>query len=564
VARRRQSGGASGPGQGRRAGHGPSGGGRRTGDLPPSGERYGPHTLAWRALEQQAEVLRSRTIAALFDADPERFAHCSLEREGLLLDFSRQLLDRRALDGLVALAQETQVASWIVAMFAGLPVNNTEDRPALHAALRRPADRPLKAYGENVMPAVEAERAKIRVLADALESGELRGATGRPITDIVNIGIGGSDLGIVMATEALAPYRRPGLGVHCVSNIDGVRLAQVLARVDPETTLFVICSKTFTTLETLTNARAAREWLVARGGERAVAAQFVAVSTNHEAMDAFGIAPDRRLGFWDWVGGRYSIWSAVGLTVALAIGARQFDEFLAGAHALDEHFRNAPPDQNLPVLLALIGIWNRNFLGAGTHAVLPYDDHLHRFPAYLQQLEMESNGKRVRRGGEPVECATCPVIFGEPGSNAQHSFYQLLHQGTEPVSADFLLTARSGVDRQAQQDLAAANCLAQTWALAAGDPAGRGRGPHQAYPGNRPSTLILYERLDPATLGKLIALYEHKVFVQGVIWDVNPFDQWGVELGKRLAKDLVPLIGSDGEGPAPIAGALAQFRRWRG
>ncbi len=524
---------------------------------------YGPRTEAWRSLTARAQQLRDQSIHELFEADPARFERFSLEREGLLLDFSRQLIDRDTLDDLLKLATQTQVGAWTVGMFAGLPINNTEDRPALHVALRRPADQPIRAWGEDVMPAVEAERTKIRALADRLAAGELRGATGQAITDIVNIGIGGSDLGIVMAVEALAPYRQRGVNVHCISNIDGVKLAQVLARVDWQTTLFVICSKTFTTLETLTNAHAAREWLAARGGEAAVTAQFVAVSTNHEAMDAFGIAQDLRFGFWDWVGGRYSVWSAVGLTVALAIGSGHFDQFLAGGHAMDEHFRTAEPTGNLPMLLALIGIWNRNFLGAGTHAVLPYDDHLHRFAAYLQQLEMESNGKRVRRNGEPVECDTCPVIFGEPGSNAQHSFYQLLHQGTEAVSADFLLTAKSAVGRQSQQDLAAANCLAQTWALAMGDPAGRGRGPHQNYPGNRPSTLILYERLDPATLGRLVALYEHKVFVQGVLWDVNPFDQWGVELGKRLAKNVSSLVASDQSGPEPIAGALARFRQWR-
>ncbi|HEX6992802.1 MAG TPA: glucose-6-phosphate isomerase [Gammaproteobacteria bacterium] len=500
---------------------------------------YGPHTPAWRALAHHAEVLRgTTTIRALFDAEPDRFAHFSLEREGLLLDLSRQLLDRHGLDLLVELAEQTDVSHWIELMFSGYPINNTEDRPALHVALRRPADRPILAWGEDVMPLVEAERRKMRALADALHAGELKGHTGRAITDVVNVGIGGSDLGIVMAVEALAELRKPGLGVHCVSNVDGVQLRHVLARVDPETTLFVICSKSFTTLETLTNARTVRQWLLRHGGERAVAAQCIAVSTNHPAMDEFGIAPDRRLSMWDWVGGRFSVWSAVGLAVALAVGWSAFERFLAGGHAMDEHFRQAPLRENLPALLALVGIWNRNFLGAASHAVLPYDDHLHRFPAYLQQLEMESNGKSTRRGGEPVECATCPIVWGEPGSNAQHSFYQLLHQGTERVSIDFLLPARSAVGAQEQHDLAAANCLAQAWALAEGDPSGKPRGPHQRYPGSRPSTLILFTRLDPETLGKLVALYEHKVFVQGVIWDVNSFDQWGVELGKRLASQI--------------------------
>jgi glucose-6-phosphate isomerase len=526
-------------------------------------ETYGPRTQAWRSLTDCAKALGAVSIAELFRSDPRRFERFSCEAEGILLDFSRQLLDVAALESLLALAEQTEVRRWIELMFRGHPINNTEDRPALHVALRRPADAPLHAYGEDVMPLVERERAKMRALADALHAGELRGYTGKPITDVVNIGIGGSDLGIVMAVHALAEDRLRGLGVHFVSNVDGVALAHVLAEVDPATTLFVICSKTFTTLETLVNAQAVREWLLAAGGKKAVAAQCVAVSTNEAAMNEFGIAADRRLAMWDWVGGRYSVWSAVGLTVALAVGWKNFAAFLAGGAAMDEHFRHAPVAKNLPVLLALIGVWNRNFLDAPSHAVLPYDDHLTRFPAYLQQLEMESNGKSVRRGGQPVECATCPVIWGEPGSNAQHSFYQLLHQGTERVAIDFLLPARSTVGRQDQQDLAAANCLAQTWALAEGDPAGEARSPHQRYPGNRGSSLLMFERLDAATLGKLVALYEHKVFVQGVIWDVNSFDQWGVQLGKRLASELTPYVSGEPQArgaSTSIAGAIAALQ----
>jgi glucose-6-phosphate isomerase len=369
--------------------------------------------------------------------------------------------------------------------------------------------------------------------------------------------------------QALAERRKRGLAIHYVSNVDGVALTHVLARVDAETTLFVICSKSFTTQETLVNAQAVRAWLLAAGGPRAVAAQCVAVSTNDEAMDAFGIARDRRFALWDWVGGRYSVWSAVGLAVALAVGWPTFAEFLAGGAAIDEHFRGAPLSRNLPALLALIGVWKRNFCGMPTHAVLPYDDHLARFPAYLQQLEMESNGKSVRRGGEPVECATCPVVWGEPGSNAQHSFYQLLHQGTEQVSIDFILPALSTVARQEQHDLAIANCLAQAWALAIGDPSpptGEARSPHQRYPGSRPSSLLMFERLDAATLGKLVALYEHKVYVQGVIWDVNSFDQWGVQLGKKLASQLIDAVGGSTVpgGAAAIAATLAVLNRVRG
>jgi glucose-6-phosphate isomerase len=526
-------------------------------------DTYGPGTPAWQALEHHAAELKGSSIGSLFEADPDRPQGFALEAESLYLDFSRQRLDAHGRTLLLQLAEQVQVQAWIERMFAGEHINHTEDRPALHVALRRPADLPLLVAGEDVMRGVEAERAKMRQLAEALHAGELKGYTGRPISDVVNIGIGGSDLGLVMAVEALAEFRRPGIGVHFISNIDGVQLTRVLARVDPETTLFVICSKSFTTLETLTNAQAVREWLLQHGGEAAVAAQFVAVSTNYEAMDAFGIAPDRRLALWDWVGGRYSLCSAVGLTLALAVGWEHFEALLRGAHAMDRHFEHTPPAENLPVLLALLGVWNRNFLGMASHAVLPYDYHLQRLPAYLQQLEMESNGKSVRRNGKPVECETCPVIWGEAGSNAQHSFYQLLHQGTARTSVDFLLPVRSGVGRQQQHDLAAANCLAQTWALAVGDPAGLGSDPHQAYAGNHPSSLIMFERLDPATLGKLIALYEHKVFVQSVIWDVNAFDQWGVELGKRLASELTDTLGVQGAAPPAVAGALAGLRAWR-
>ena len=529
-------------------------------------ETYAPRTATWGALERHAAVLRETSLRSLISGDPERYDAFSCARDGLLLDFSRQHLDGRGLELLLELAERAEVRRWIDLMFAGHPVNNTEDRAAMHVALRRPLGEPAVVDGEDVMPWVEAERTKIRGFADALHAGELKGYSGKPIERIVNIGIGGSDLGVVMATAALAEFRNPNLAVDFISNIDGVALVHALRRADPERTLFVICSKTFTTLETLVNAQAVRAWLLQHGGEAAVAAQCIAVSTNHEALDEFGISPHHRLAMWDWVGGRYSVWSAVGLTVALAIGWDNFASFLAGAHVMDEHFRRSPLSSNLPVILALIGIWNRNFLRAPTHAVLPYDDHLIRFPAFLQQLEMESTGKSVRRNGDAVECETCPVIWGEPGSNAQHSFYQLLHQGTDPVSIDFLFPACSGVDRQEQHDLAAANCLAQAWALAEGDPddARAGGSPHKRYTGNRPSSLILFERLDPKTLGQLVALYEHKVYVQSVVWDINAFDQWGVQLGKRLASRLTAVVLGDTEEPPPaIAGALGQLKRWR-
>ncbi|MFL2545893.1 MAG: glucose-6-phosphate isomerase [Candidatus Rariloculaceae bacterium] len=523
-------------------------------------ETYGPRTSAWKELSAKAAELRSGSIRSLFSADPNRGVDLSQESVSLYVDFSRQLLEGTSLALLYDLAEQTGVPAGIGRMFSGAHINNTEDRAALHVALRRPADRPLLLDSEDVMPFVEAERRRMKSLSDRLHAGELRGYTGKQIVDVVNIGIGGSDLGLVMATVALVESCNPEIGLHFVSNIDGVEVSHVLKAVDPETTLFVICSKSFTTIETLTNARTVRDWLLKQGGERAIAAQFVAVSTNHEAIDEFGIAADRRFAIWDWVGGRFSLWSAVGLTLALAIGWDRFSEFLAGAHEMDEHFVASPVSQNLPVLMALLGIWNRNFLELSSHAVLPYDDHLRRLPAYLQQLEMESNGKSVRMDGSPVQCDTCPVIWGEPGSNAQHSFFQLLHQGTVGVSMDFLLPVRSAVGRQDQQDLAAANCLAQTWALSEGDPQNDSEDPHQVYPGNRPSTLVIFDEIDPATLGRLVALYEHKVYVQGIIWDINSFDQWGVQLGKRLAESLTKPAAS-GAPPPAISAAIARLAR---
>ncbi len=523
---------------------------------------YGPLTPAWAALERLATKFKSISIRSLFESDSGRGTRLSQEAHGLFVDFSRQRLDESVLEELFALADQTGVQAATRKMFDGERINVTEDRAALHVALRRPAGQELLLDGDDVMPLVEAERRRIGALCDELSAGRLKGHTGQCITDIVNVGIGGSDLGPEMTSVALAEYCNPDVSVHFVSNVDGVGMTHVLRDVDPETTLFVICSKSFTTLETLTNAEIARGWLLEHGGSSAVAKQVLAVSTNHVAMDAFGIDSENRFDMWDWVGGRYSVWSAVGLSLALAIGRENFERFLRGANEMDEHFRSAPIRENLPILLALVGIWNRNFLGAETHAVLPYDDHLRLLPAYLQQLEMESNGKSVRHNGEPVQCETCPVIWGEPGSNAQHSFYQLLHQGTSNVSIDFLLPARSGVGRQAQQDLAAANCLAQAWSLAEGDPEPGAPGPHEVYAGDRPNTLILFAQLDPETLGKIVALYEHKVYVQGIVWDINSFDQWGVQLGKRLAAQLT---GENASNPAPeaISAAQERLRGWR-
>jgi glucose-6-phosphate isomerase len=437
------------------------------------------------------------------------------------------------------------------------------------------------ATGQDVMPEVRGQLAKMRDFVTGVHQGRVLGFTGARFTDVVNIGIGGSDLGIVMATEALGRFRNRAITLHCVSNVDGVELADTLEQINPATTLFVICSKTFTTQETLANANAAREWLIGELGEKAVGHHFVAVSTNHQAMDAFGIAPNSRFTMWDWVGGRYSLWSTVGLSIALALGMDQFELLLQGAHDMDEHFRAAPLEQNLPVLMGLLGVWNNNFLGLDSLAVLPYDRRLHRFPAYLQQLEMESNGKSVTRDGAPIDYATGNVVWGEPGNNAQHSFFQLLHQGTARVALDFVVPVNGSSRFLQQQDLAMANCFAQAEAFAFGQTAGQvradlqGKGtaaeeierlvPHKVHAGNRPSSLIVIPRLGPRTLGRLIAWYEHKVFVQSVVWDVNPFDQWGVELGKKLATPMAVGVktGLSPDGTPHLQQLLAQVQRWR-
>jgi glucose-6-phosphate isomerase len=507
----------------------------------------------------------------------EKFARTDLN---LLFDFSRQRVDAETIRLLIELAQARGLQQRIAAMFAGEKINTTENRAVLHTALRNRSDQPILVDGQDVMTEVRAGLAKMRNFVDGVHGGRVHGATGKTFTDIVNIGIGGSDLGIVMATEALAKYRNRNLRLHCVSNIDGVQLSDVLEKADPARTLFVVCSKTFTTLETLTNAKLARQWVVDRLGEGAPARHFAAVSTNAKAMDAFLIPPQNRFTMWDWVGGRYSVWSAVGLSVALALGMDQFELMLEGGYEMDQHFANTPLEQNLPVLMGLIGVWNRNFLGMDSLAVLPYDQRLHRFPAYLQQLEMESNGKRTTLGGAPVDYDTGSVLWGEPGSNAQHSFFQLLHQGTANVALDFLAPVNGSSPYQEQQNLALANCFAQAQAFAFGqteqqvraDLSGKGLPeseiarltPHKIHPGNRPSSIVLFPRLGPKTLGRLIALYEHKVFTQSVIWDINAFDQWGVELGKKLAESLAPAVEDPKKNSDPaLAGLLAQVAKWR-
>jgi glucose-6-phosphate isomerase len=539
-------------------------------------------THEWQALATHAAQTRSLHLRDLFAQNPQRFETFSRCELNLLFDFSRQRVTSETLSLLIALANARGLRARIDAMFAGEKINTTENRAVLHTALRNRSDREIKVDGQDVMPEIRAGLQKMRDFVDGVHGGRISGHTGKSFTDVVNIGIGGSDLGIVMATEALAKYRNRNIRLHCVSNIDGVQLGDTLEKVDPARTLFVVCSKTFSTLETLTNAKIARQWIIDRLGDGAPARHFAAVSTNSKAMDSFLIPPQNRFTMWNWVGGRYSIWSAVGLSVALALGMDQFELMLEGGYEMDEHFRSAPFDKNLPVLMGLLGVWNQNFLGMKSLAVLPYDQRLHRFPAYLQQLEMESNGKRTTLGGHPVSYDTGGVIWGEPGSNAQHSFFQLLHQGTADVALDFIAPVNASSPYQQQQNLALANCFAQAQAFAFGqtetqireDLTSKGLSdteitrliPHKLHPGNRPSTIILFPRLGPKTLGRLIALYEHKVFVQSVIWGINAFDQWGVELGKKLADSMAPAIENPraAQVDKALEGLLAKVSAWRG
>ena len=510
--------------------------------------------------------MKACTLRDLFRRNKNRFSGFSLQFGCLHLDLSKNLLSSKTIRLLLDLARETEVAAAVSAMFAGEPINASENRSVLHVALRAQMSDPLPLDVPGVRE-IWGTLEDMERFVRSVQDGTIRGHGGQRISEIVNIGIGGSDLGPVMAAKALRHCWRPGMNFHSVSNIDGTQLVDLTEQLDPEETLFVICSKTFTTLETRTNAEQAKEWIARQLGEEAVAAHFAAASTNHAAMDEFGINPDYRFGFWDWVGGRYSIWSAVGLSLALVIGMDAFRELLGGARRMDLHFRDALPEENMPVLMALISVWYNNFFGAETQAVLPYDNRLDRFPAYLQQLHMESNGKSVRIDGRPVKAKTGTIIWGEAGSNAQHSFYQLLHQGKRFVPVDFILPVKSSGSTQEQQDLAIANCLAQSEALMDGysteqalaDMRDAGVAEEEAkllasqrtHSGNRPSTTIMFERLTPAVLGQLIALYEHKVFVEGVIWGINSFDQFGVELGKKLATSL----GAAVDGSAAYAGS---------
>ena len=531
-----------------------------------------PDTLpAWQTLKHHAQALQNVHLKTLFGTEPSRWESFTRQVAGLTLDLSKQRWDDDTLEHLFALATEAGVPSAIEALLSGKRVNVSENRPALHTALRLPADATLDVEGDDIVAAVQESLAQMESLVSRLHAGQWRGATGKPIRDVVNLGVGGSDLGPLMVTHALADFRPKGIHpveVHFASTMDGSQLADCLSRLNPETTIFVLSSKSFTTIDTLSNANTAREWLLGRltqhgsapiSAEMVVRQHFIGVSASPDKMTEWGITPDHQLTFWEWVGGRYSLWGTIGLPIALVVGMDNFRELLAGAHSMDRHFAEAPMEDNLPILLGLAGIWNVNFLDIRAHSILPYDGRLEYFAAYLEQLEMESNGKSVTRQGQPVNYSTCPVLWGQLGPNAQHAFYQLLHQGTQPVVCDFIAPLKrydevedpdTRRDLKIQHRLSLANCFAQSRVLMLGDDALEDDGPrpeHKRYRGNQPSTTVLLDQLTPFTLGALIALYEHKVFVQAVIWDINPFDQWGVELGKKIATDTQKIIDHQGD-----------------
>ena len=518
---------------------------------------------AYAQLLTHYDAVNGYHLRDLFAEDPERFTKFTRQFEDILLDFSKNRITDETLSLLLQLAEQAGLADAIGKMFSGDAINQTEGRAVLHIALRNRANTPILVDGNDVMPEVNGVLDRMKSFTERVRSGDWKGYTGAAITDVVNIGIGGSDLGPVMVTEALKPYADDQkLRVHFVSNVDGVHIYETLQTVRPETTLFLIASKTFTTQETMTNAQTARQWFLDNGGQEGdIAKHFAALSTNQQAVETFGIDPENMFGFWDWVGGRYSLWSAIGLSIALYVGFDNFEELLAGGHAMDGHFRDTPLNQNLPVVLALLGIWYNNFFGAQTEAILPYDQYMHRFAAYLQQGDMESNGKSVDRTGQPVDYQTGPIIWGEPGTNGQHAFYQLIHQGTKLIPGDFLAPAVSQRPIGEHHKILMANFFAQTEALMNGKTeeeaadelrkAGKsedeiaGLAPFKAFSGNRPTNSILFNKLTPRTLGSLIALYEHKIFTQGVIWNIFSFDQWGVELGKQLASRILPELQDD-------------------
>jgi glucose-6-phosphate isomerase len=521
----------------------------------------------WQALCRHQKTIAASNMRDLFAQDTNRFNKFSFQLDDMLFDFSKNRINDETLPLLMQLAREAQLENWRDRMFAGEKINITENRAVLHTALRNRSNRPVLVDGVDVMPEVNAVLAQMRDFSEKVRSGTWLGYTGKRITDVVNIGIGGSDLGPVMVCDALKPYASADLAVHFVSNIDGAHLMRALEKCQPETTLFIVASKTFTTQETMTNAISARTWFLNKAQDNAhVAKHFVALSTNAKAVTDFGIDQANMFAFWDWVGGRYSLWSAIGLSIALYVGMDHFEALLSGAHEMDQHFQTAPLEENMPVIMALIGIWYNNFFDVATHAILPYDQGMSRFPAYLQQADMESNGKFICRDGKRIQYKTGPVIWGEAGTNGQHAFYQLIHQGTQVVPCDFLMPVHShyaiGKHGYAHHKILLANFLAQTQALMLGKTPDEARVelqeqgltgaelenllPHKVFEGNRPSTSILFDKLTPNTLGKLIALYEHKIFVQGMIWDINSYDQWGVEYGKQIAQEILPLLTSDG------------------
>jgi len=539
---------------------------------------------AWQALVAHRTAMNDVHMRDLFAQDPQRFDRFSLRFQDILFDYSKNRMTDETMRLLLDLAQHADLHGAIEAMFSGAKINNTEDRAVLHIALRNRANRPIAVDGQDVMPEVKRVLAKMRSFSEGVRSGTWRGYTGKAITDVVNIGIGGSDLGPKMVTLALTPYTKADLRTHFVSNVDGTDIAEMLKQLNPETTLFLVASKTFTTQETMTNAHTARAWFLAAAQDEAVIAKhFAALSTNEKAVTAFGIDPQNMFEFWDWVGGRYSLWSAIGLSIAIAVGMDNFEELLGGAHAVDEHFRTTPFAQNIPVIMGLLGIWYNNFWDAQSQAILPYDQYLARFPAYFQQGDMESNGKAVTKVGATVDYTTGPIIWGEPGTNGQHAFYQLIHQGTKLIPCDFLAPARSHNPLGNHHQILMANFLAQTEALMQGKTAAEARAELVAtgvssaqletlvaaktFTGNRPSNSFLFRQLTPATLGALIALYEHKIFTQGVIWQINSFDQMGVELGKQLAKVIEPELA----GNAPVTvhdastnGLINAYKQLRG
>lgn len=518
---------------------------------------------SWNNLEKHYAVIKDSKIRDMFNADANRFEKFNLKFNDILIDYSKNRISEETFKFLIELAKETGVKAGIEAMFSGKVINNTEKRAVLHTALRNRSNRPILVDGQDVMPGVNQVLAKMKGFTEKVRAGNWKGYTGKTITDIVNIGIGGSDLGPFMVTEALKPYGHKNLTMHFVSNVDGTHIAETLKKLNPETTMFIVASKTFTTQETLTNADSAKKWLIAASkDETSVAKHFVALSTNSKLVSAFGIDIENMFEFWDWVGGRYSLWSAIGLSIALYIGYDNFVDLLQGAHEMDEHFRTVDFEHNAPVILAVLGVWYNNFFGAESHAILPYDQYMHRFAAYFQQGDMESNGKGVTKSGETVDYSTGPIIWGEPGTNGQHAFYQLIHQGTKLIPCDFLAPVQTQNPVGDHHEKLLANFFAQTEALMKGKTSEEAKAeleksglakddiaallPHKVFSGNRPTNSIFFKKLTPATLGSLIALYEHKIYVQSIIWDVNAFDQWGVELGKQLANQILPeLLTSD-------------------